>query len=74
MILVTAAGGRTGRRVVAALGRTGHEVRAFDIADDVGQLVGGRGATEAVVGDLLSPDDVRRGDDHIRFAGQRAAR
>jgi uncharacterized protein YbjT (DUF2867 family) len=67
MILVTAASGRTGRSVVAALGRAGHEVRAFDIANDVGQLVGERGAVEAVVGDLLSPDHVRRAIDGVRL-------
>jgi uncharacterized protein YbjT (DUF2867 family) len=66
MILVTAARGRTGRSVVAALGRAGHEVRAFDIADDVGQLVGERGAAEAVVGDLSNPDDVRQAIEGVR--------
>jgi uncharacterized protein YbjT (DUF2867 family) len=60
VILVTAAAGRTGRSVVAALGRAGHDVRAFDIDDLVEQLVGERGAAEAVVGDLLRPDDVQR--------------
>ena len=63
MILVTAASGRTGRSVVGALGRAGHDVRAFDIDGDVEQLVGERGATEAVVGDLLNVDDVRRAVD-----------
>src|SRR5665213_3165273 len=59
MILVTAANGRTGRSVVGALARSGHKVRAFDISVDVEQLVG-RGAEEAVVGDLLDPGDLRR--------------
>ncbi|MGO8827466.1 MAG: SDR family oxidoreductase [Acidimicrobiales bacterium] len=66
MILVTAASGRTGRSVVAALGRAGQEVRAFDIARQVGELVGERGATEAVVGDLLDPDDVRQALEGVR--------
>jgi uncharacterized protein YbjT (DUF2867 family) len=39
VILVTAASGRTGRSVVGALGRAGHDVRALDIVDDVEQLV-----------------------------------
>ena len=65
MILVTAASGRTGRSVVGALGRAGHDVRAFDIDGDVEQLVGERGATEAVVGDLLNVDDVRRAVDGV---------
>jgi uncharacterized protein YbjT (DUF2867 family) len=59
MILVTAANGRTGRSVIGALARAGHPVRAFDIAGDVEQLVGA-GAREAIVGDLLDPDDVHR--------------
>jgi uncharacterized protein YbjT (DUF2867 family) len=66
MILVTAANGRTGRTVVAALSRAGHEVRAFDIDDDVRQLVGERGASRAVVGDLLDPDDVGRALEGVR--------
>ena len=65
MILVTAANGRTGRSVVSALGRAGRDVRAFDVATDVEQLVGERGATEAVVGDLLNVDDVRRALDGV---------
>ena len=56
---MTAADGRTGRSVVRALVRAGRRVRAFDIATDVEQLVD-EGATEAVVGDLLEPEDVRR--------------
>jgi len=65
MILVTQASGRTGRSVVGALGPAGLEVRAFDIADDVEQLVGEQGATQAVVGDLLNVDDVRRAVDGV---------
>jgi uncharacterized protein YbjT (DUF2867 family) len=59
VILVTAANGRTGRSVVRALARRGHNVRAFDIAADVEQLLGA-GAAEALVGDLLDPGDLRR--------------
>jgi uncharacterized protein YbjT (DUF2867 family) len=65
MILVTAASGRTGRSVVAALGRIGHDVRAFDIVDDVERLVAKGGAAEAVVGDLLSAGDLRRALDGV---------
>ena len=64
MILVTAANGRTGRSVVGALARSGRQVRAFDISAEVEQLVG-RGAEEAVVGDLLDPGDLRRAVDGI---------
>jgi len=59
MILVTAANGRTGRRVVQALALNGHRVRAFDIATDVEQLLD-QGAAEALVGDLLDVRDRRR--------------
>jgi len=59
VILVTAANGRTGRSVVRALVRGGRRVRAFDIATDVEQLVD-EGAAEAIVGNLLDPEDVRR--------------
>ena len=59
MILVTAANGRTGRRVVQALALNGHRVRAFDIATDVEQLLD-QGAAEALVGDLRDARDRRR--------------
>jgi len=62
VILVTAANGRTGRSVVRALARSGHSVRAFDIATDVEQLLD-QGAAEALVGDLLDPGDLRRAVD-----------
>jgi uncharacterized protein YbjT (DUF2867 family) len=65
MILVTAANGRTGRSVVGALWRSGRRVRAFDIDPDVEQLTGG-GAAEAVVGDLLDPDDLQRAVHGVR--------
>lgn len=59
MILVTAANGRTGRSVVQALTRSGASVRAFDIATEVEQLLD-QGAAEALVGDMLDPNDRRR--------------
>jgi uncharacterized protein YbjT (DUF2867 family) len=59
MILVTAANGRTGRSVVQALTRSGASVRAFDIAAEVEQLLD-QGAAEALVGDMLDPNDRRR--------------
>jgi uncharacterized protein YbjT (DUF2867 family) len=65
VILVTAASGRTGRSVVGALDRAGHDVRALDIVDDVEQLVMTGGAAEAVVGDLLSTDDLQRALDGV---------
>jgi uncharacterized protein YbjT (DUF2867 family) len=65
MILVTAANGRTGRSVVRALARAGHRVRAFDIATDVEQLIDAD-AVEAIVGDLLDPDDLGRAVDGVR--------
>jgi len=64
MILVTAANGRTGRSVVGALSRSGRHVRAADISPDVEQLVG-RGADEAIVGELLDPAVVRRAVDGV---------
>ena len=65
MILVTAANGRTGRAVIGALARAGHQVRAFDICIDVETLTG-LGAAETMVGDLLDPDDLARAVDGAR--------
>lgn len=64
MILVTAGNGRTGRAVIQALARRGQRIRAFDISTSVKETVA-IGATEAMVGDLLSPDDVARAVDGI---------
>lgn len=65
MILVTAANGRTGRSVIAALARHGHNVRAFDIAPDTAELVD-LGATEVIAGDMLEPAHVARAVDGAR--------
>lgn len=65
MILVTAANGRTGRTVIAALARHGHNVRAFDIAPDTAELVD-LGATEVIAGDMLEPAHVVRAVDGAR--------
>ncbi len=65
MILVTAANGRTGRSVVRALTIGGHRVRAMDVAAGVERLLD-EGAAEAVVGDLLQPNDVRRALEGVR--------
>ncbi|GAA3290295.1 SDR family oxidoreductase [Streptomyces cinereospinus] len=59
MILVTAAGGRTGRSLVKALARLGKPVRAVDIAPSVTALRD-HGADEALVADLLEPGDLRK--------------
>ena len=65
MILVTAANGRTGRSVITALARRGHNVRAFDIAPDTAELVD-LGATEVIAGDMLEPAHVARAVDGAR--------
>jgi uncharacterized protein YbjT (DUF2867 family) len=65
VIVVTAANGRTGRSVIAALARRGHNVRAFDIAPDAPELVD-LGATEVVAGDMLEPVDLVRAIDGAR--------
>jgi len=65
VILVTAAGGRTGRSVVAALARHGHNVRAFDIAPDTAELVD-LGATEVIAGDMREPAQVAQVVDGAR--------
>jgi len=65
VILVTAANGRTGRSVIAALALRGHNVRAFDIAPARAELVD-LGATEVVSGDMLEPTDLARAVDGAR--------
>ena len=60
MILVTAAAGMTGRHVVRGLRAAGLEVRAFAHAQRSVDLLVSDGAAEVVVGDMLTPDDVRR--------------
>ncbi|MDR7419290.1 MAG: NmrA family NAD(P)-binding protein [Armatimonadota bacterium] len=58
MILVTGAGGKTGRAVIRALVRRRAEVRAFVRRPDQVGLLRPLGVREVVVGDLLSPHDV----------------
>jgi len=65
VILVTAAGGRTGRSVVPALSGTGEPVRAFDIVPAVTELAGDAGV-EAAVGDMRDASQVRRAMDGVR--------
>lgn len=59
-ILITGAGGKTGRALIAALAERGAAVRAFvrtpNRADELIQL----GAAEAVTGDLTRPADLAR--------------
>jgi len=65
VIVVTAANGRTGRSVIAALARRGHNVRAFDIAPDTPELVD-LGAADVLAGDMLEPADLVRAVDGAR--------
>jgi uncharacterized protein YbjT (DUF2867 family) len=65
MILVTAANGRTGRSVVVALARRGHNVRAFDIARDLEELRD-LGAAQVIVGDMRNPGDLSRALEGVR--------
>jgi uncharacterized protein YbjT (DUF2867 family) len=64
VILVTAAAGRTGRSLVPALVRRGHEVRAFDIAPGVEGLTD-LGAAETIAGDMLDPRAVAAAVDGV---------
>jgi uncharacterized protein YbjT (DUF2867 family) len=65
VILVTAANGLTGRRVVDVLARTGEAVRAMDIAPSVKELEQNH-QVEAVVGDLSDATSVREVMEGVR--------
>lgn len=58
MILVTAAGGRTGRHLIRALVAKGLQTRALVRRDDSGLLE--IGASELAIGDMLNRADLRR--------------
>ena len=60
MILVTGAGGSVGRSLLWGLTARGVESRAFVKNDRQARIALSDGATEAVVGDIRSRDDVRR--------------
>ena len=59
-ILVTGAGGMTGKAIIKALQPQNVEIRAMVHRDSQREEIISVGATEAVVGDVLNPDDVRR--------------
>lgn len=59
MILVTGAAGKTGRAVIAALVARGEQVRALVHRAEAVESVLGAGAEDALVGDMLSVDDLR---------------
>jgi len=60
MILVTGAGGKTGYAVVQALAARGASIRALVRRHEQVTALHQRGATEAVIGDMRSPDDIQR--------------
>jgi uncharacterized protein YbjT (DUF2867 family) len=59
-ILITGASGRTGRRAVAAIARTGAPVRAFVRRPDVADELMKAGAGEIAIGDLTDNESLRR--------------
>jgi len=60
MILVTGAGGKTGKAVVRALAAVGAPARAFVRRAELEPTLRACGAVEVVVGDLRSRDDLER--------------
>jgi len=60
MILVTCAGGRTGRAVVAALSRAGQRVRTLARGDGAATALAALGAAETATGDLADAAAVTR--------------
>ena len=58
MILVTGAGGKTGRAVIRALARRGREVRALAYRRAQAPMLDALGAREVVVGDVQDPETV----------------
>lgn len=66
VILVTGAGGKTGRAVVGALAATGARVRALVRGREHELVLRELGAQEVVVGDLRSAADLRRAAEGTR--------
>jgi uncharacterized protein YbjT (DUF2867 family) len=66
VILVTGAGGKTGRAVVGALAATGAQVRAFVRRAEYEPALRERGAQEVIAGDLRSATDLRRAAEGTR--------
>jgi NAD(P)H dehydrogenase (quinone) len=66
VILVTGAGGKTGRAVVGALAATGVRVRAFVRRGEHEPALREQGAQDVVVGDLHSATDLRRAAEGAR--------
>jgi NAD(P)H dehydrogenase (quinone) len=66
VILITGAGGKTGKAVVRALAATGSQVRAFVRRAEHEPALRERGAREVVVGDLHSAADLRRAAEGAR--------
>lgn len=60
MILVTGAGGKTGRAVLAALARRGLPARAFVRSQAQAAAARAAGAAETFIGDLENPADLTR--------------
>ncbi len=60
MILVTGAGGKTGKAVIRALAARGEAVRALVHRDEAASVVKALGAREAVVGDLHDEGALRQ--------------
>jgi len=59
-ILVTGASGKTGRRVVAAIAKSGGQVRALVRREQAGSELMEAGAAEVAVGDLTDAESLRR--------------
>ena len=66
MILVTGAGGKTGKAVVRALAARGAQVRAFARRAEHEPVLRQRGAVEVIAGDLRSSSDLRRALQGVR--------
>ncbi len=65
MILVTCAGGKTGRAIAGALAAAGEPIRAMVRRDSSIAALDGLGVAETCAGDLTNADDVARATDGI---------